>query len=185
MNRSETPTHFDLRLDLNQSSAAALRQLPGVGPKLAERIVAHREAQGPFQQIEDLRRVPGIGPAILERLRPGVFVEVKSPDKSSAVVDHVVRRVSLTSEPSPRSKSKKEIALAGQQININLATATELQKLPGIGPKMSQRIVDHRDKRFFQSIDELRQVSGIGPKTFEKLRPYVKVGEAPGVLTRQ
>ena len=45
----------------------ALQALPGVGPALARRIVAHREAHGPFRRPADLLRVPGIG---AKRLRP-------------------------------------------------------------------------------------------------------------------
>ena len=52
----------------------------------------------------------------------------------------------------------------------------ELTKLPGIGPKLSKRIVDERDKARFKSVEDLRRVSGIGPKILERLRPHVTVG---------
>jgi len=55
-------------------------------------------------------------------------------------------------------------------ININTATATELQELPGIGPVLAQRIVDHRETRgHFASLDELSEVSGVGRATIEGL----------------
>jgi len=54
------------RISLNRASSADLLRLPGVGPVLAERIVAHR----PYSRIDDLLRVPGIGPRTLERLKP-------------------------------------------------------------------------------------------------------------------
>jgi competence protein ComEA len=57
-------------LDLNQADVAALTTLPGVGPALAERIVAHRQQVGRFASLDDLMRVRGIGPALVERLRP-------------------------------------------------------------------------------------------------------------------
>ncbi len=59
-------------LDLNTADAEALQALPGVGPTLAERIVADRDAHGPFRTPEDLLRVPGIGPKRWERIRPQV-----------------------------------------------------------------------------------------------------------------
>lgn len=59
----------DMRIDVNAASAAELAMLPGLGPSLAERIVAYRQAHGPFASLDDLMRVKGIGPAILERLR--------------------------------------------------------------------------------------------------------------------
>jgi len=59
-------------------------------------------------------------------------------------------------------------------ININTATADELQGLPGIGPAYSKRILIYRKKHGgFSSIDELRNIKGIGPKTMEKLRPII------------
>lgn len=61
-------------VDVNHATADDLRGLPGVGPKLATRIVESREAGGPFESVDDLRRVPGLGTAKLERLRPAVTV---------------------------------------------------------------------------------------------------------------
>jgi competence protein ComEA len=54
-------------LDVNAADAAALERLPGIGPALAARIVADREARGPFRRVEDLDRVSGIGAATLAR----------------------------------------------------------------------------------------------------------------------
>ncbi len=54
---------------LNRASSAELQALPGVGPVLADRIVAYRDANGPFGQVEDLLQVPGIGEAKLESIR--------------------------------------------------------------------------------------------------------------------
>lgn len=59
-------------VDLNRATANQLAELHGIGPVLADRIVAHREEHGPFETIEDLLDVPGIGEAKLALLRPGV-----------------------------------------------------------------------------------------------------------------
>ncbi|HEY8394856.1 MAG TPA: ComEA family DNA-binding protein [Thermaerobacter sp.] len=64
----ESPT--PARVDINRASAAELEQLPGIGPALAERIVADREVNGPFRRPEDLTRVAGIGEKTLARLLP-------------------------------------------------------------------------------------------------------------------
>jgi competence ComEA-like helix-hairpin-helix protein len=61
-------------LDLNTADAEAFQTLPGVGPTLAGRIVADRNAHGPFRAPADLLRVPGIGPKRWERIRPLVRV---------------------------------------------------------------------------------------------------------------
>ncbi len=61
-------------LDINRETVAALQELPGVGPVLARRIVAYREARGPFRRLEELRDVPGIGPKRYARLQGWVRV---------------------------------------------------------------------------------------------------------------
>lgn len=58
----------DGRVDVNRATAAELETLPGVGPVLAQRIVAHREEHGPFASPDDLRDVSGIGERTLETL---------------------------------------------------------------------------------------------------------------------
>jgi competence protein ComEA len=62
-------------LNLNTASAAELEGLPGIGPALAERIVAYRDANGPFSAVDDLLAVSGIGPAKLEAIRDLVVVQ--------------------------------------------------------------------------------------------------------------
>lgn len=61
-------------------------------------------------------------------------------------------------------------------ININRATAKELDKLPGIGPVIAGRIVEYRRVNgFFQSIDDLKKVQGIGASTLEKFKSKIRV----------
>lgn len=57
-------------VDVNRAGEAELETLPGIGPALASRIVASRQADGPFNDVGDLLRVSGIGPALLERITP-------------------------------------------------------------------------------------------------------------------
>ena len=58
------------QISLNGASAAELVTLPGVGEATAAAIIAHREANGPFQKVEDLMQVKGIGPAKFEAIAP-------------------------------------------------------------------------------------------------------------------
>ena len=64
-----------LLVPVNTAPASELRKLPGIGPKLAEAIIAYRKQSGPFASVEQLLEVKGIGPAKLRRMRP--FVELK------------------------------------------------------------------------------------------------------------
>lgn len=59
------------------------------------------------------------------------------------------------------------------KINLNTATAKELETLPGVGPKLAERIIQARQNKPFTSLDDLDQVSGIGPKILEQLSDRV------------
>lgn len=71
------PIEFKLpgKLNINRASPTELENLPGIGPALAARIVAFREAHGPFASVDDLVRVSGIGPKTIDRLRDLVTVD--------------------------------------------------------------------------------------------------------------
>ena len=63
-------------------------------------------------------------------------------------------------------------------LNVNTASSSELQELPGIGPKKAEAIVNYRKANGpFQVVDDLVEVKGIGQKTLEKLRPLITVGK--------
>ncbi|HEX2029893.1 MAG TPA: ComEA family DNA-binding protein [Actinomycetota bacterium] len=67
-------------------------------------------------------------------------------------------------------------AAAGGLVNVNTATATELEELPGIGPVLAEAIVAYREEHGpFTSVDQLEDVSGIGPVTLEEIRDLVTV----------
>jgi competence protein ComEA len=62
------------------------------------------------------------------------------------------------------------------KININTADQAALESLPGIGPTLASRIIDHRTANGpFRSVEDLLEVSGIGKKTLENLRPHITV----------
>ena len=60
------------RVHLDSAPACELQLLPGVGPRLAERIVQDRERHGAFGGVQGLDRVPGVGAAVIERVSPHV-----------------------------------------------------------------------------------------------------------------
>lgn len=63
-------------------------------------------------------------------------------------------------------------------VNINTATAGELERLPGIGPVFATKIVSYRkDIGVYSSIEELKDVNGIGNKKFEAIRNLVTINE--------
>jgi competence protein ComEA len=72
--------------------------------------------------------------------------------------------------------SSSDGGAASAVVDLNAATASDLDTLPGVGPVMAGRILDWRTAHGrFTSVDQLREVSGIGARTFERLKPHVRV----------
>jgi competence protein ComEA len=92
----------------------------------------------------------------------------------------VVMPIEESESPRISEKTSPESPPAYQagarQVDLNQATLSDLEALPGIGPKLAQRVIEHRDEKGpFRSVDDLRQVKGIGRKKFDRLRPHVLV----------
>ena len=79
----------------------------------------------------------------------------------------------------PEEKSSEEnTTVSGEvkKINLNTASAEDLQSIKGIGPKIAQRIILHRDDiGKYTTIEQLMQVEGIGEKFFANIKDYVTV----------
>lgn len=116
------------------------------------------------------------------------------PTRREAPVDHVVDAGPRPEPGAPPSaglsyvptrggsasgragKSAKLTDPSEGTVNINAASAEELQRLPGIGPSMAQRVLAYRKENgAFHAIDDLRSVGGIGDRKIEKLRPFVRL----------
>ncbi|MHB1008243.1 MAG: helix-hairpin-helix domain-containing protein [Propionibacteriaceae bacterium] len=82
-----------------------------------------------------------------------------------------VRQGSGTSGSAQSGTSGAEVI-----VDLNTATLTQLDALPGVGPVTAQAILDYRTKnRRFSSIEELQEVDGIGAKTYAQIAPHVRV----------
>jgi competence protein ComEA len=77
--------------------------------------------------------------------------------------------------PAPTTSGKPP-PLAGTPVDLNTATAEQLEALPGVGPATSRAILAYRASHGrFRSVTELLEVPGIGPAKLEALRPLVRV----------
>jgi competence protein ComEA len=134
--RQGRPLGANERIDIEHAASAELIRLPGVGPALANRIVADRQSHGAFGGMAGLRRVRGLGPSLLDRLR-----------------DHL----SFGGVPA-----EAQITSLPDLVDLNLATVADLVGLPGIGPTRARAIVAFRDSAGpFRQLDDLKRVPGI------------------------
>ena len=75
-----------------------------------------------------------------------------------------------------KAPAPKPTATAAAPVNLNTATAEQLATIPGVGPKMAERIIDYRQKSGgFKKIEDLMNVSGVGEKSFLKMKPLITV----------
>lgn len=113
---------------------------------------------------------PGKAPATLAKVTSGSRVEI------AADGHHQLARM-----------HGAELLTLGLPLDLNSASATDLDALPGIGPALAQRIVDYRKAHGpFGKIDDLEKISGIGPRVLEKIMPYLILGvsDQPASLSR-
>ena len=110
----------------------------------------------------------------------GAVGGIKLPSSRAAEVLSGETRLTVSIDPRQGLSLEKgplsvrSLWILGRPIPLNLATAEELDHIPGIGPGLAQRIVAHRENQGpFGQLEELQQVPGIGEKTLEKLRPYL------------
>ena len=74
------------------------------------------------------------------------------------------------------TNNKSESAFKISNVNINTATQTELETLPGIGPSLALKIINYRKENGkFKSIEELKNVSGIGDNKYDEIKKYIYV----------
>lgn len=101
------PEHeLDYRLDVNQATLGELVHLPGIGPALAERILADRAENGPFRNLDDLGRVRGIGAVKLADMAPYLVW----PDQAAAPIapapSATLRAQGAAVDPEPNQEEK-------------------------------------------------------------------------------
>jgi len=89
--------------------------------------------------------------------------------------EEISKNIVNNAEAMYSSSSSSSDSISGE-ININTANATMLQALPGIGPVLSERIIEYRNQNgFFGVIDDIKDVSGIAEKKFEGIKDLICV----------
>ncbi len=89
---------------------------------------------------------------------------------------HAVSRQTDPGYPDTGISTKSSSSFDSPLVPVNTAPASELQRLPGIGPKLAERIIAFRQQSGnFATVEQLLEVKGIGPATLDRLRPYVEL----------
>lgn len=146
-------------VNINTATVDELEKVKFLSLERAQNIVAYRNEHGPFGSVDQLDDVPKFGPYTINKIRDFVTV---GDDGAAAPTPERLPGVFDTSVP----------------VNINTATAAELDKLPQISPATAQNIVEHREKHgYFGAIEHLDDVPGIGPGIIDKIRSLVTVGD--------
>jgi competence ComEA-like helix-hairpin-helix protein len=152
------------RIDVDRASAAELARLPRVGLALAKRIVADREAHGPFGGPAGLDRVSGVGPGLLAALGPHLAFSGPSAHPPSLPI--------TPSQPGPPS-----VAGGSPVVDLNSADVASLDALPGVGQARALAVVRYREANGpFRAVQDLAQVPGFGPGALKRLQGLVRVG---------
>jgi competence protein ComEA len=126
--------------------------------------------QGPFGSLENLDRVAGVGPGLLKLIAPHVVFSGAEAQRGSGAVNSASSLSSCGNTTAPRPRCP------AVPLNLNTASLTELDALPGLGPSRAAAILQYREEHgSFASLEDLGQVPGLGPAAVAKLRGYLAV----------
>lgn len=175
----ETKAELHLPLDINKASYEELCGLSGIGDKLAQEIIAYREQNGGFNNIEEILNVYGIGENIFENIKENIFVEnpvypeieeeteevkVEENEQIEVTVEHI--------EETEPPLTLEDVA----PIDLNTADAELLMLLPHVDEEIAEKILKLREElHVISSPYELLYVEGLSRQQVSEIFEYVYV----------
>src|SRR5277367_998063 len=183
-------------VNLNTASEKELEALPGVGEATAKKIVAGR----PYSSVDDLAKA-GVSKSTIDKLRSGASVSgaaapQAAPAAAAAPASAPPAKAAPTAPSTPPATASAAPAAAtpaaaaaphastsgstaevnkvapGEKVNINTASLSDLERLPGIGPTKAQAIIDARP---FTAPTDIMKAKGIKEGTYAKLKDNITV----------
>jgi competence ComEA-like helix-hairpin-helix protein len=156
--------------DPNTISSADWKRL-GLRDKTIQTIQNYLSKGGHFYKPEDLERIYGLHKDEYERLSPYVKIESKTS---------VANEQFVSPKPTGETQPTKNSTAKYSAIDINSADTSAFISLPGIGSKLALRIINFRDKLGgFYSTDQIGETYGLPDSTFQKIKQYLKLDNAP------
>lgn len=99
---------------------------------------------------------------------------------SADTIPQAAQEAQIVPKKTKSNRRKTKTTLREKSININTADASDLEKLPGIGPKTAGNIMDYRAANGpFQKLQDVTNVKRIGPKTLQKISPFIYIKTIP------
>ncbi len=141
-NLSERSSYYPQTIDINEADTGLFIQLPGIGSKLAQRIVNFRDKLGGFYSVDQVGETFGLADSVFQKLKSRL----------------------------------KCVETATKKININTATAADLNNHPYINWSLSNAIVTYRTQHgYFKTLSEIEQIQLLDQGKLAKLLPYLSV----------
>lgn len=108
------------------------------------------------------------------------FADISKINRAEKLQDHIAIVIPNKNDPNSQNILSSSVSASSTQgnslVNLNTATDTELQSLPGVGPSKAKSIIEYREKNGgFKSIDEIKNIKGIGESSFEKLKDKITI----------
>lgn len=154
--------------DPNTLPAEGFKKL-GLRDKTIATILNYRSKGGKFRQPEDIKKIWGLFPDEAERLLPFIRIAESITEEGYAKTNY---QTNYKSYQSTSAEKSRELA----SIEINGADTAAFISLPGIGSKLSQRIINFRDKLGgFYAVDQVGETFGLPDSVFKKIKPLLQI----------